>query len=60
VTVSLLLLWNYPLIPFLAHTVTQSHVQIIREIQTIPILFIKKVVGKIQIRTKLLLQRVLE
>jgi len=44
----------------LAHTVTQSHVQIIREIQTIPILFIKKVVGKIQIRTKLLLQRVLE
>jgi len=44
----------------LAYTVTQSHAQIIRGIQTIPILFSNEVEGKFQIRTNLLLQRVLE
>jgi len=44
----------------LAHTATQNHKQSIRVIQTIPILFSNEVEGKIQIRTNLLLQRVLE
>jgi len=47
----LLLLWNYPLIPW--HTITQSNAQIVGGVQMTLIYFSKQVERKIQIHTNM-------